>query len=265
MRVDIQTKFEAWQNITSKNLTYMEFDLYKEQEFPDFTCIECGLDNNKYAYLIGYKEIGSFYEYKKPKLWELPKLKDCSISYIASDNSPYNKFFNKNLQQQDFISHNIVFYGQTDNKVSNIIYKQFPINMAEARNLSINIAETDYIFLLDVDTYGSITEYNRILKEYGNIYHHGVLNLRCKIDPNNQLAGNSLYFASKEIYKRNSFFEEFKGFFFEDTEYMLNWTRVGNPITILDINFKREWHPVIEKKMANMNLPLFKNCLINGR
>lgn len=254
MREDIEAKFNAWKGLTSKNLEYHEFNPLKEKIFNNFFCIECGLDHNNYAYIIGYKKVGNNYKYPKPKNWDTVELKDCSISYIVSNNEPYNKISIKNKKNQKFIKHNIVYYG--DKK---------EINMAEARNISLDISTSKYTFILDVDTLGDIDNYKEVLNKYSNLYHHGILNLRCLKDPSGKLAGNSFYFASNNMYKNNSFYEKFKGFYYEDTEYMLNWSRIGYPITIIDVKFTREEHKPTYNITNNNNKDIFIECLINGR
>jgi hypothetical protein len=264
LRSDIAAKLKAWDKYGVKCVL---FDAMKRTVFENLFCVECNISHNDYGYIIGFERESCSYVYEEPKFWERPTIEQCSIAYIASENEPYNIFFEMNMQKQNFITHNVIFYGgESKETPTKMLLENPPINMAYARNKIMNEVETEYVFSLDVDTTGTLEQYEKILDMYASYKHHGIMNLRC-IDPQKSFrVGNSFYFGKTKRMKINKFNEDFKSFFYEDTEYMLNWGRLNIPLILVDVDLERAAHTkVVNQKYNEANSKIFVEILHKGR
>ena len=99
MRGDVKARFNVWKE-QIPNLKYEEFSIHNPKTFSDFFCVECALDHNDYAFIIGYPNEQTSYQYNPPTKWNRPTLDQCTICYIASENEPYKTFFNEELERR---------------------------------------------------------------------------------------------------------------------------------------------------------------------
>lgn len=150
-----------------------------------------------------------------------------SIYAICSDNKPYVDFLPKFINHyKDFKEIIIVMYSdsdyfKTDHPRVKMINTRYPLNMAEARNIGLKACTSEFVLPMDIDTFLSEEDIAKIQNEWINNNHMGVLNLRQH--PSIGRQGNSIFFSRR--IETPYWNEEFKGFFSEDVEYMLTFSK----------------------------------------
>ena len=255
----IELKFNMWKKQLSEDIKYKEFDYDESFILNDCFCIESGLIENNYGYIIYLPRKHTTYTHASPKKFPTPKIQETSIITIASENKPYIDFLMENIKYNE-IQKEIVFYGSDPNiKKQNISIHCFndELHMSQARNRGIDTIKSEYGFILDIDTFLTINDFNKILIKYGNLCHYGVFCLR------NNIAGNSFYFGQSKLFKENKFDERFKKFFYEDTEYLMNWSRIGKPIVHIHSDYDKKDHESIPD--SGINFKTFVNIALSGR
>jgi len=113
------------------------------------------------------------------------------------------------------------------------------LDMAPARNRSLEMADgCDHVFMLDVDTRLPTSAVMDVIDRYRSVPNHGVLNLKT-----DSYHGNGLYFGRHDLMLANGYDERFKRFWFEDTEFLMNFSRIGILPLIAMLDFEIKDHP----------------------
>lgn len=256
----IADKFHAWRGSLSSNIQYLEFDHKEPFKLHNAWQLDCGLVEDSHAYLIFIEREGSTFLYNPAKKTNrgIPTRENTAVVSIASSNEPYNTFFKENLLDTRLYKY-IVFYGDTDCTSDNAQIQtcQYPLNMSEARNRGIDMCQHEFMLILDIDTHLDDNDLDMLFSKYVNYHHHGIFT------PRNENTGNGFAFGRTEYFKHHKYCERFKGFFFEDTEYLTNWARRGTPMTHTNTNFVRKKHD--PQGGGSDNLALFQDIMFNGR
>ncbi len=133
-------------------------------------------------------------------------------------------------------------------------------DMARARNRSLELCNGDCVFMLDLDVLIDPDQIYNIVHKYYNIKHFGVFNLK-----NDFRDGNGLWFGSREILLKNKYSEKFKKFYFEDTEFFANFSRLGIIPVVVFCGYHYIPHSrTYTTQFYNFNYNLFDN-IFNGR
>lgn len=238
------------------------------------------LDNSSLIEMVQYEDGLSHifflkrHEYKvkiSPPL-ELRKeeIDGFSISLICTDNEPYMSLLREAIEHYQGLDMwnldlNVTFFGNIDEAefpgVSVFKYPRADFNMAYARNQGLKNCWGDHVFMLDVDVRLSQRDINSILNKYRTIPNHGVFNLK-----NSPKVGNGLYFGNKEVLIKNGYNENFKQCWFEDTEYLMNFSRTGVIPVVVFEPFKRIDHSRDGTMPTHeLNFNLFSNILHLGK
>jgi hypothetical protein len=161
---------------------------------------------------------------------------------------------------------NVTFYGQHPLKqldYANIMRKKEFLNFYSPEKVSMG--KYDHVLLSDVDIYYPPAELNRIIEFYNNNEHQGILNLKHY----KTMAGNGQYFGRRDVVLKN-LGDRFEGFWYKDTEFLMNLSRIGHIPTVLWVKFERGKH--IRQKKYNTeswwykhNQNLFREVMKYGR
>lgn len=204
-----------------------------------------------------------------PNTAEPKQIQGVTIGFICTADEPYLSilrdsisWYKKELPGDVEIS--VVLFGDADLPADIKVHRE-PIekfSMAYARNLCLANASHDHMFLLDVDIRMSTEQFNRIIQRYQNTPNHGVFNL--KNDPH---IGNGLYFGNRHLMLSNGYDERFQKFWREDTEHLMNYSRMGIVPMVVFEPFHRVDHSrekTLSSGLHELNFNLMSNILNNG-
>lgn len=95
-------------------------------------------------------------------------------------------------------------------------------HMAFARDKSLALCTKSHTLMIDLDAYLSRQQLDDLIAAIPQT--NGVINF-CK--PTHPFKGNGLYFGEHAKLVANGHHQEFQGFYFEDTEFLMNLSRIG--------------------------------------
>lgn len=135
-------------------------------------------------------------------------------------------------------------------------------DMAFARNKSLDNCKSDYVLMMDLDCYLSREQLLSLIKRFITIPHHGIFNIKKTFK-----SGNGLYFGCKSVLQDNRYNEEFKEYWFEDTEYIMNFSRRGVIPFVEFVDFEQVDHSRAKTlgTCQKNNKQLFEKILKYGR
>lgn len=207
----------------------------------DTFLVECVGYENGMAHLFGIRRKGEILRLHLPQGGRrVDFTAPVTVALVATDTEPYRQ------QLRDAVEHYaalglrmmVVWYGE---RTPDCIWNQPNIgwrirrledfSMAKARNLAVQglrECETPYVLLCDLDfrfTAEQIEEMKSVLTYAPS---GGVLNLKA-----NPVSGNGNYFGERAVMARNHHDERFVRYWREDTEYLMNFSRIGILPTVL--------------------------------
>ena len=225
---------------------------------------------DKLSHLFFVKRTGKNFHINIPTEPSLEAIEGLSISFICTDNEPYLSLLKQAIKLYrslgvENLDLNVTFFGSLPSdipeEISVYVHPRDEFNMARARNLGLKHSWYEHVFMLDVDVRLTKENIESIIKKYKTIPNHGVLNLK-----NDPTVGNGLYFGHKEVLVKNSYFEEFKQFWYEDTEFLMNFSRLGIiPVVVFEpfVRIDHERSKTLPNHSLNFNL--FSNILHRGQ
>jgi hypothetical protein len=193
-------------------------------------------------------------------------LKDVSLCLMTTPEPHYMDMLYKTIEHFRFIDNiNVVFYGsETNIEGINSVYYNDEFHMSQARNRSLDLSKTPVT--LQIDTGFLLSEID-ILDCIKDLNHNNIIHLK-----KNHRTGNGNYIGITNTMLGNRYDERFKYFYFEDTEYLMNYSRNGfiPLVKILNINelpHEKVNHskPKITREGSLNNKKLFSKILKEGR
>lgn len=175
------------------------------------------------------------------------------ISLICTDDEPYRTLLHDTINwYRDSVS---------DIYLSVSKFSAIDFHMARARNIGLQRATCEYVFMLDVDVRLTKAEIDSVIKKLRTVPNHGVLNLK-----NSPSHGNGLYFGRRDVLVNNGYDERFRHFWCEDTEYLMNFSRTGViPIVVYEPFLRIDHSRAKTSAYANTNVDLMKKIIHAGR
>jgi len=278
---DTKAKFESYQVFIESNISEECFTLVydKKANFPehlklsDYFLVECIEYEDGYLSLVVIKRTGAKIDLITTGQIQ-DKIKGISILVTCTDDDIYRPFLLDNFPKYHRtgleLDLNVVFYGNHPlNQIknyANILRKP----REEFRNFhnaeKVNICKYDHVLLSDVDIYYPPNVINSIIDIYESMPNMGIINLR---HFKTVELGNGQYFGRKDVIIKN-FGDKFKGFWFKDTEYLMNLSRTGIiPLTFF-VPFERGSHVRHTKfgsdgKWFERNKKIFTEVMKHGR
>ena len=197
-------------------------------------------------------------------------VKSYSLSFICTADEPYLSLLRDTLkfyraQSDDDLANveiSVVMFGKAElpEWVRVMEEPRENFDMSYARNKCLTNTKHDHVFMLDADVRILKDQLAHIIDIYHTVPNHGVLNLK-----NNHEMGNGLYFGNKTILQRNGYDERFKKFWFEDTEYLMNFSRIGIVPLVVFEPFLRVNHSRNKTTPSELtNLELMTNIVNKG-
>jgi predicted glycosyltransferase involved in capsule biosynthesis len=180
-----------------------------------------------------------------------PSPTNISFSFIYNNREQYRQHL-ENMSNH-YSSLNLPF------KTEIVVYdeNEESFDMSRARNKSLEKCNFDHVFMLDLDCYLSAEEILRIIKIWDEKNHCGVFNLKPSYT-----SGNGLWFGEKEVFMKNKYSEKFKKFWCEDTEFFLNFSRIGIlPMVVFCNSEVVEHSRNYTNNFVNLNHGIFRDIL----
>jgi hypothetical protein len=271
-----EAKYEAirkrWKQKWDRNVHLEIIPMAGREYGVNFPYIEAGIISAKHEYFYsiyhdGWENAKKYFwcEYPYDTIESIPEV--TSIYTICSDNQPYYGFLDRFLEHyKDFKEIVVVMYRkEVDIKCDwpnvKIINVDYPINMAWARNTGLEAAVGGkYVMSMDIDTFLTKKDLMTMDYEWNNTEHMGVLNLRQH--PSLGRQGNSFFFSRR--LETAGWCEQFKGFFGEDTEYMMNWSKGPFKLPrIIFLEYDKVKHTPLPNSLGNDDL--FDRIAKDGR
>lgn len=198
------------------------------------------------------------------------RIESISIALICTDDSPYWEMvqvamshYRKVLPEAEIC---LAYFGEEKNVPSlfHVTGKIFPRNqfhMAYARNRALENCTGSHVLMVDLDCLLSVDDIRSLMDLYMDLPHNGVLNIK---RPERPYPGNTLTFGERGKIMSNKFDERFKDFWFEDTEFLMNFSRIGIVPWTVWIPFQYKDHSRSHTLGKSPNDGLFETILKQG-
>ncbi len=238
---------------------------------PDARLIECVVYEDQMMHLFGINQQGSKIDIRFHGLQTYPRA-TVGVALVATDTEPYRSQVLDALEHYTALpnvdSVHVAYYadrtglGFVTHGKTVVSLRPLPeFSMAKARNASFSLCRGDQVLVSDLDyryTAEQITEMQTILATQPS---HGVLQL--KATPQ---SGNGNYFGERAIMAKNTYDERFQGCWREDTEYLMNFSRLGIlPLTIIRSEYLHPAQKHAKAPMPDANFDLMKQIIYQGR
>ena len=162
------------------------------------------------------------------------EVKGISLSLICTGNQTYVDFLQWSIAHYQEVLEgfdheiNVAYFGDGGNGnrvVDGVNVRRYPgdmFHMAYARNRSLEMCTKSHVLMIDLDCYLSADQLTSLI---GSIPQtNGVINFCRPVHP---FQGNGLIFGRRDKLLANMHHEGFQKFYFEDTEHLMNLSRIG--------------------------------------
>ena len=153
-----------------------------------------------------------------------------SLSLICNDSPLYLGFLREAIDHYrealvDFDHEICVAFFGTPPTLEGVKVASYPaesFHMAFARNRSMELCSRSHILMTDLDCYLSRRQVGELVGHLPQT--NGVLNFRKPVHP---FPGNGLWLGESGKLRENGYCEDFEFFYYEDTEFLMNFSRIG--------------------------------------
>jgi hypothetical protein len=254
----IKNKTDAWDAHFGTNVIVVRFQQYPV-DLKDVFLLEAITYDDK-IYVLCTKRVGNTIHLEAPETTSgLNSFDDVGLSLITTSDEPYRSLLNKSIEyySRTFKNIHVAYYG--DNPPAGVNCKCFgdEFHMSQARNRSLQLVDQD--FCLQIDT-GMLISDGDITNLFKRVQTHPIVHLKMK-----QTSGNGNYFGSTVMMKQNGYCESFKKFWYEDTEYLMNFSRIGIVPDVQVMKIDEMPHRGKGGSVNNNNKEVFRHILLNGR
>ena len=199
---------------------------------PRFRLVECIVFEGEWAYMTVIKDSRHGFQLDLVPEESPPPVESISLSLICTDNEPYPTHLQNSVKHYQGVLTDydyeicVAWFGSgrldlgPDVRIINHDPDKF--HMAYARNRSLGICTKSHVLMIDLDVCLSKKQLARLVAAIPQT--HGVINF-CK--PTHPFKGNGLYFGERTKLVANGHHEGFQKFYFEDTEFLMNLSRIG--------------------------------------
>lgn len=224
-------------------------------------------DGSFHLYVL--KEQGAHTRLTFPQKAETKYIPGVTFGFICTADEPYLSLFRESIAHYrrwlpENMEISVVLFGDAELPTGIRVMKEpmEKFHMAYARNLCLQNATYDHMFLLDVDVRLTYSQFSSIIGKFQQLPNSGVLNLK-----NHPHLGNGLYFGNRHLMIQNGYDERFQKFWGEDTEHLMNYSRMGVVPLVVFEPFKRVNHSrakTLSSNLATLNFNLISNILNSG-
>ena len=155
-------------------------------------------------------------------------------------------------------------------------FRKYPRNafsMDFARNQAIKLCTQDAILITDLDCYFTNEDISFLKEVLTTTPNDGVLSIQYSEKPNDfsninkfYRTGNGIAFGYRDVILENLYDERFQKVFHEDTEWLMNFSRMGIIPEYVFMNYQYDKHPrTLTSPYSSTNKGLFEKILKYGR
>ncbi len=244
---------------------------HSQLQLPGFLLVECILYEEEFLYLSVLKSSKDEINLTFENMTARPKVSGISVIFTCNDVPLYLGFlktaieYYRRILQECNIDYEIclTFFGNTRFDLPEDIrvkYYDQKLSFAFAMNEGLKMGTKSHSLVITLDSYLSVEHLTKLIEAVPR--SNGIVNF-CK--PSFPYIGIAYYFGEKDVILQNGYNEEFKGFFFEDTELIMNFSRIGIIPWCLFIDFENVDHSreTTDGYFAR-NLPVFSKILKQG-
>jgi hypothetical protein len=247
----------------------------KELHIPGYFLGEVLLfpEDNQYS-VSAIKRSGRSIDIILPSEVYSPHISGISLNFLCTETGPYVEIMKRSIPHYVNILSKIcpfeisvVYFGKNPPNIANnhniVVYPENEFSIAYAMNRGIDNCSLSHTLMVDVDCFLSQKDVEYLCNKITTEPSHGVYNI--KVD---HRTGNGLFFACTDLLRKNRYDERFRAFWFEDTEFLMNFCRMGIvPCVEFFPNLHIENHCRGKKHLAENknNKNLFYKILMNGR
>lgn len=272
-------------------LTYVSFLGKAPSKFsiPGLRLIEAALLGDGQVFFSGFTEESSTLTLDLRSTYQPKEISHVSLSLVCNDIPMYQQFLCEAVDHYktvfEIAGFNleicVAFYGtnidsRTKTALNNCRHSIFeePLSMAEARNNSAALCTGSHIMVTDLDCRLSAHELDKLVSELQNQNDHfGLINFRKPRPTSWNISsywgypGNSLYFGDRSVYNKNKYYEKFRGFWYEDTEFLSNFSKLAilPKMVFIDFDYIDHHREHTSRATTNRNFDIFDECLKKGR
>ncbi len=213
-----------------------------EYEFKDETgtFVEAAVFQDGRAYVMQVTERGPGFHIRFPT--EIPPAPtSLSVSLIVNDVEPYLTYAQEAVE----------YYTGMVDEVRLFQWIGPDMHMAQARNSAMALCKSSHLLVLDVDCRIPEPAIEEMINWYKWNASHGVMNIKTAARD-----GNGMYFGAREVLMDPGYDERFKGFFYEDTEYFMNFSRTGRVPVVYHV-----YGATMEPHSRDYQAPIFRRNL----
>jgi hypothetical protein len=243
----------------------------------DFFLVECLMYPDGWTKIVMIKRKGNTITLTLPGHPLIRPVTGISVSLVCTEDKLYTDFLKRSLHHYNevlsWIPHEIcvAYFGKNPPRAKDVKYQVFSYNdfhMAYARNRSFEMCSYSHVLTTDLDCFFSEAQINTLLHDLNIIPNHGVFHLRT-LDVRKSAGGS--FFGLQSVFKFHSYCERFKSFFYEDTEYLMQFSRGGTIPYVYYMPFTKEDHlrskttTNRDKSVYRKNEELFYKIMKEGR
>ncbi len=214
---------------------------------------------------------------------ENPKpIKSISLTLVCTNTQPYLEFLKKALEHYQVvfkdmkIEYEITLYmfGEKipdfiDSSVRTVLNSN-SFDIVEGKNRSLSVATKDHVLVIDLDCLIPTESMKDLIQRYNEGNHNGIVNIRkmqyINASPGRSFPGIGLYIGERWIWKAYGYNSIFKFFWFEDSEFFMNLSRIGiTPhVYFIDFDYQEHERKQTQKKSIKRNRNAFTKILLRG-
>lgn len=240
---------------------------------PGFRLVEAIVFEGDYLYLTAIKDHRSFIDIHP--VGKAAPVESISLSLICNDVPMYMDFLDKAIHHYGvaldsfdweiclafFSDGPPMFYPSPHPRIRAQHFPRDKFHMAYARNRAMEMCSGSHILMVSLDCLLSGEQLLELVQSIPQT--NGVINF-CK--PTRPWPGNALILGEREKMTAQGHHEGFQGFFFEDTEYLMNFSRTGTVPHCHFVDFDYTDHPRgATRGWFPKNQAMFESILKGGR
>ena len=235
----------------------------------DALLVECLAFEDDSFSLVFIKRQGATVQIRLPITPRLTPRTGLSLALLCTDTEPYRthvvqvaRYYSQLLRAFPPAEICLVYYGASlppalcmlPLRIQHRIGETF--HMSQARNHSLRLCQYSHTLMLDLDCYLRAEHLQRLLLRQ-HPAHHGVINLK-----DTPQTGNGLWYGETALFQASPYDERFQHAFFEDTHFMMQFSRQGIVPLVMQCDFAHHDHSRKQTtSFAHLNRALFFRLL----
>ena len=204
-----------------------------------------------------------------------------SVALVCTDDKLYKDMLFKASQHYSIIPEMkeicLAYFSDSDEyPYSARGFQKYPysaFSMAFARNQAIKLCTQDTVLITDLDCYFTNEDLSFLKEVLETTPNDGVLSIQYSeksddFSNTNKFyrTGNGIAFGYRDVILKNPYYKQFQKVFHEDTEWLMNFSRIGIIPEYVFMNYQYDKHPRTHTlPYSSTNKDLFERILKYGR